>query len=143
MVRADWLPGIRLGRRAGKRATVTGAREIAPCTCKEKSRGPSLVCENVDEKAIQKSLSVLKKGSSAIYRLMFRNSDFPRIQDYFFLGLNVQHLTMSRSNISVVEESSLRTLAGTLETLDLSYNNLHTVPLTPAPESTPPIVHAQ
>ncbi|XP_037779338.1 LOW QUALITY PROTEIN: insulin-like growth factor-binding protein complex acid labile subunit [Penaeus monodon] len=104
------------------------ADEIAPCTCKEKSRGPSLVCENVDEKAIQKSLSVLKKGSSAIYRLMFRNSDFPRIQDYFFLGLNVQHLTMSRSNISVVEESSLRTLAGTLETLDLSYNNLHTVP---------------
>lgn len=109
-------------------STCLPAEEIAPCTCKEKSRGPSLVCENVDEKAIQKSLSVLKKGSSAIYRLMFRNSDFPRIQDYFFLGLNVQHLTMSRSNISVVEESSLRTLAGTLETLDLSYNNLHTVP---------------
>ncbi|KAK8736700.1 hypothetical protein OTU49_004602 [Cherax quadricarinatus] len=104
------------------------AEMIAPCTCKEKSRGPSIACENADEAQIIRSLSVLKKNSTMIYRLMFRSSSFPRVHDYTFLGLDVQHLTMSRTNISIVEESSLRTLAQTLETLDLSYNNLHTVP---------------
>ncbi|KAG7177590.1 leucine-rich repeat-containing protein 4B-like isoform X1 [Homarus americanus] len=102
--------------------------KIFPCTCKEKSRGPSIACETSDESQIMHSLSVLKENSFVIYRLMFRNLNFPRVHDYTFLGLDVQHLTMSRTNITVVEESSLRTLAQTLETLDLSYNNLHTVP---------------
>lgn len=103
-------------------------KDISPCTCKEKSRGPSIACENVEEAQIMLSLGVLKNRSTVIYRLMFRGSNFPKVHDYVFLGLDVQHLTMSKTNISVVEESSLRTLAHTLQTLDLSYNNLRTVP---------------
>ncbi|XP_066937440.1 leucine-rich repeat-containing protein let-4-like [Macrobrachium rosenbergii] len=114
--------------RTAEGTTCLPASDIHPCTCKEKSRGPSVICENVNETEIMQSLKVLKKRSNIIYRLMFRSCDLQRVRDYLFLGLNVEHLTMSRSNISVVEESSLRTLAGTLQTLDLSYNNLHTVP---------------
>ncbi|XP_069175230.1 chondroadherin [Procambarus clarkii] len=108
--------------------TCLPAEMIAPCTCKDKSRGPSIACENADEAQIRNSLNVLKKNSTVIYRLMFRSSNFPWVHDYTFLGLDVQHLTMSRTNISVVGESSLRSLAHTLETLDLSYNNLLAVP---------------
>lgn len=106
------------------------AEEIYPCTCKVKSRGLSIACENVDEAKVLQSMGVLKNRSTVVYRLMFRNFDFPRVHDYSFLGLEVQHLTMSRTNISVVEESALRTLARDLETIDLSYNSLKAVPTT-------------
>lgn len=79
------------------------------------------------ESQVMHSLSVLKNRSNVIYRLMFRNLDFPLVHDYTFLGLDVKHLTMSRTNISEVQTSSLRTLAHNLETLDLSYNNLKAV----------------
>ncbi|KAK8406538.1 hypothetical protein O3P69_007282 [Scylla paramamosain] len=105
-------------------------QEIHPCTCKVKSRGLSIACENVDEAQVLMSMSVLKNRSTVLYRLMFRNFDFPRVHDYSFLGLEVKHLTMSKTNISVVEDSSLRTLARDLETLDLSYNSLKAVPTT-------------
>ena len=89
--------------------------------------GLSIACENVDEGQVLMSMSVLKNRSTVLYRLMFRNFDFPRVHDYSFLGLEVNHLTLSKTNISVVEDSSLRTLARDLETLDLSYNSLKAV----------------
>ncbi|CAL4066715.1 unnamed protein product, partial [Meganyctiphanes norvegica] len=103
-------------------------REILPCTCKVMMKGLDIVCENSEEKQIRTALELLKKRPFTIYWMKIRNCNLPRMADYTFLGLDVRHLHIIRSNVSVIERSSLAMLGSTLESLDLANNNLERVP---------------
>lgn len=89
--------------------------------------GLDIVCDNTDAKHIFNALDILKKNSYPIYWMKFRSCSVPRIKDYIFLGLNVKHLNIIRSNVSVIDRSSLSALGETLTDLDLSNNNIHEV----------------
>ncbi|XP_069949640.1 chondroadherin isoform X3 [Cherax quadricarinatus] len=106
--------------------------EISPCTCrvitKGKDSGLDIVCDHADQKHVRNALDVLKKNPYTIYWMKFRNCNLPRLPDYVFLGLDVRHLNIIRSNVSVIERSSLSALGSTLSTLDLSNNKIREVP---------------
>nr|XP_045626080.1 leucine-rich repeats and immunoglobulin-like domains protein 2 isoform X3 [Procambarus clarkii] len=106
--------------------------EISPCTCrvmtKGKESGLDIVCDHADEKHVRNALDVLKKTQYTIYWMKFRNCMLPRLLDYIFLGLDVRHLNIIRSNLSSIERSSLSALGSNLVTLDLSNNRIREVP---------------
>ncbi|XP_050711081.1 leucine-rich repeats and immunoglobulin-like domains protein 1 isoform X7 [Eriocheir sinensis] len=102
--------------------------EIAPCTCREMKKGLDIVCDNTDHKHVRNALDVLKKQPVMIYWMKVRNCNLPRIPDYVFLGLDVYHLNIIRSNVSAIERSSLSALGGALVTLDLANNKIREVP---------------
>ncbi|KAL7633748.1 UNVERIFIED_CONTAM: hypothetical protein RMT77_015702 [Armadillidium vulgare] len=108
--------------------TCPTIREILPCTCRVMSKGLDILCENADANQTQNALDVLKERNFAIYWMKFRNCNLPRIKDYSFLSLDVKHLNIIRSNVSVIERSSLSALGGVLTELDLSNNNIHEIP---------------
>ncbi|XP_045128566.1 leucine-rich repeats and immunoglobulin-like domains protein 1 isoform X1 [Portunus trituberculatus] len=106
--------------------------EISPCTCREmkkgKDSGLDIVCDNTDHKHVRNALDILKNKPAEIYWMKFRNCNLPRITDYVFLGLDVRHLNIIRSNVSAIERASLSALGGTLLTLDLANNKIREVP---------------
>ncbi|XP_045128583.1 leucine-rich repeat-containing protein 4C-like isoform X6 [Portunus trituberculatus] len=102
--------------------------EISPCTCREMKKGLDIVCDNTDHKHVRNALDILKNKPAEIYWMKFRNCNLPRITDYVFLGLDVRHLNIIRSNVSAIERASLSALGGTLLTLDLANNKIREVP---------------
>ncbi|XP_047477033.1 leucine-rich repeat-containing protein 4B-like isoform X1 [Penaeus chinensis] len=125
---------ISLGETA-RTITCPSATEIHPCACrvmkKGKEPGLDIVCDHADEKHVRNALDVLKKRPFTIFWMKFRNCKLQRIADYVFLGLDVRHLNIIRSNVSAIERSSLSALGSTIEALDLANNNIREVP-TPA-----------
>ncbi|XP_066937429.1 carboxypeptidase N subunit 2-like isoform X3 [Macrobrachium rosenbergii] len=112
--------------------TCPSIQEIHPCTCrvisKGKESGLDIVCDHADDKHVRSALDILKRKPFTIYWMKFRNCKMPRVPDYLFLGLQVKHLNIIRSNVSTVERSSLSALGMTLQSLDLANNNIREVP---------------
>ncbi|KAK7071639.1 hypothetical protein SK128_003220, partial [Halocaridina rubra] len=104
--------------------TCPSSHEIHPCTCRVMSKGLDIVCDHIDEKHVHSALDVLKKKPFIIYWMKFRNCNLPRIPDYIFLGLDVRHLNIIRSNVSAIDRSSLSALGSNLQSLDLATNNI-------------------
>jgi len=104
------------------------AKSISPCLCSVISKGLDIVCDHTNLGHIQKAVDLLKKNSYLIYWMKFRNCHLPKIIDFLFMGLEVSHLNILRSNVSLVESSSLSALGKSLESLDLSANLLTEVP---------------
>ncbi|KAF2364945.1 Leucine-rich repeat [Trinorchestia longiramus] len=102
--------------------------EIAPCTCSAISKGLEIVCDHSNEDHIRNTLNVLKHNSISVYWMRFRNCKLPRVSDFIFMGLDVIHLNIIRSNVSVIESSSLSALGKSLESLDLASNLLQAIP---------------
>ncbi|XP_018014354.1 leucine-rich repeats and immunoglobulin-like domains protein 1 isoform X2 [Hyalella azteca] len=105
-------------------------KEISPCVCSVISKGLDIVCDHSDESHIRNTLNVLKQKSVAVYWMKFRNCKLARVSDFIFMGLDVIHLNIIRSNVSVIETSSLSALGKSLESLDLASNLLSAVPTT-------------
>ncbi|KAB7496978.1 Leucine-rich repeats and immunoglobulin-like domains protein 2 [Armadillidium nasatum] len=120
--------GIIAGGQGSRHITCPPASEILPCTCRVMSKGLDIVCDNADANHIQNALDRLKKRNFPIYWMKFRSCNLPRIKDYSFLSLDVKHLNIIRSNVSVIERSSLSALGSVLTDLDLSNNNIHEIP---------------
>ena len=89
--------------------------------------GLDIVCEKAGERQIVSALDVLKKDSYNIFWMKIRNCVLARIPDYVFLGLEVIHLSIIRSNVSNIDRSSLSALGGKLDTLDLANNEIKEV----------------
>ncbi|CAL4131800.1 unnamed protein product [Meganyctiphanes norvegica] len=106
--------------------------EITPCTCrvitKGKDPGLDIVCDHADEKHITNAMGILKKRPFTIYWMKFRNCNLPRLPDYLFLGMDVRHLHIIRSNVSHIDRSSLSALGSNLKALDLANNQIRRVP---------------
>lgn len=118
---------ISLGETA-RTISCPSATEIHPCACRVMKKGLDIVCDHADEKHVRNALDVLKKKPFTIFWMKFRNCKLQRIADYVFLGLDVRHLNIIRSNVSAIERSSLSALGSTIEALDLANNNIREVP---------------
>ncbi|XP_068221652.1 insulin-like growth factor-binding protein complex acid labile subunit isoform X3 [Palaemon carinicauda] len=108
--------------------TCPSIQEIHPCTCRVMSKGLDIVCDHADDKHVLSALAILKRKPFTIYWMKFRNCKMPRVPDYLFMGLQVKHLNIIRSNVSTIERSSLSALGMTLQSLDLANNNIREVP---------------
>lgn len=56
-------------------------------------------------------MAVLKgKPSIIIFYLKLRHNNLPKLQSFVFLGIDIRHLTIHNSSLSVIEESSLSSM---------------------------------
>ncbi|XP_054272068.1 leucine-rich repeats and immunoglobulin-like domains protein 3 [Macrosteles quadrilineatus] len=103
--------------------------ELEPCACTPKKNGLDILCEFTDLQHISKAMAVLKgKPSIVIFYLKLRHNNLPKLQSFVFLGVDIRHLTIHNSSLSVIEESSLSSMGKGLTQLDLSQNKLNLVP---------------
>ncbi|RXG60306.1 Vasorin [Armadillidium vulgare] len=102
--------GIMAGGQGPRHITCPPASEILPCTCRVRSKGLDILCENADANQTQNALDVLKERNFPIYWMKFRSCNLPRIKDYSFLSLDVKHLNIIRSNIPTASFHPLKTL---------------------------------
>lgn len=105
-------------------------QDVYPCKCTVKKNGLDILCEYTELNHISKAMAVLKGRPSSlyIYYLKLRHNNLPKLQGFIFLGLEISHLTIHNSSLAAVEESSLSSIGKGLTQLDLSLNNLQTVP---------------
>lgn len=85
--------------------------ELEPCVCTPKKNGLDILCEFTDLMHISKAMSVLKgKPAVIIFYLKLRHNNLPKLQSFVFLGIDIRHLTIHNSSLSVIEESSLSSM---------------------------------
>ncbi|XP_075165038.1 uncharacterized protein LOC142237561 isoform X2 [Haematobia irritans] len=104
--------------------------EISPCVCTVKKNGLDILCETTDLSHITKSMSTLKGKSPIIFYLKLRHNNLPKLQGFLFLALDIRHLTIHNSSLAAIEENSLSSLGKGLTQLDVSLNQMKTVPST-------------
>ncbi|XP_030760953.1 leucine-rich repeats and immunoglobulin-like domains protein 2 [Sitophilus oryzae] len=102
--------------------------EISPCSCQVKKNGLDILCEFTDQQHINDAMSVLKGKSLVIFYLKLRHNNLRKLTGFVFLGLDIHHLTIHNSSLSVVEEASLSSIGKMLTQLDVSQNSLTQVP---------------
>lgn len=102
--------------------------EIAPCSCQMKKNGLDILCEFTDQQHIDNAMSVLKGKSFVIFYLKLRHNNLKKLPGFVFFGLDIRHLTIHNSSLSVVEEASLSSIGKMLTQLDVSQNSLTSVP---------------
>lgn len=84
--------------------------EIAPCTCTVKKNGLDILCEFTDPQHIENAMGVLKGKTLVIFYLKLRHNNLRKLPGFVFLGLDIRHLTIHNSSLSVVEEASLSSI---------------------------------
>ncbi|CAG9834830.1 unnamed protein product [Diabrotica balteata] len=102
--------------------------EISPCSCTVKKNGLDILCEFTDQQHINDAMGKLKGKSLTIFYLKLRHNNLRKLTGFIFLGLDIRHLTIHNSSLSVVEEASLSSIGRMLTQLDVSQNSLTTVP---------------
>ncbi|XP_039501337.1 slit homolog 2 protein isoform X1 [Drosophila santomea] len=102
--------------------------EIAPCICTVKKNGLDILCETTDLAHITKSMGTLKGKSPIIFYLKLRHNNLPKLQGFVFLALDIRHLTIHNSSLAAIEENALSSLGAGLTQLDVSLNQMKTVP---------------
>nr|XP_016943391.1 slit homolog 2 protein isoform X1 [Drosophila suzukii]XP_016943392.1 slit homolog 2 protein isoform X1 [Drosophila suzukii] len=102
--------------------------EIAPCICTVKKNGLDILCETTDLVHITKSMGTLKGKSPIIFYLKLRHNNLPKLQGFVFLALDIRHLTIHNSSLAAIEENALSSLGEGLTQLDVSLNQMKTVP---------------
>ncbi|KAH8374441.1 hypothetical protein KR200_008885 [Drosophila serrata] len=102
--------------------------EISPCICTVKKNGLDILCETTDLAHITKSMGTLKGKSPIIFYLKLRHNNLPKLQGFVFLALDIRHLTIHNSSLAAIEENALSSLGNGLTQLDVSLNQMKTVP---------------
>jgi len=150
----EWLPqerGARSAARAGRREgrlklksplstsdeQCPEYKKMAPCTCREKNSGLDITCENIKLEELTKVTANLQAHTGAtrnfrdfkqIGYFKVRNSQIAELPDYLFMGLSIVHLTFFDCGLQTLRPNSLSSLAGSLNHLMLSNNELVEVP---------------
>ncbi|KAH8261038.1 hypothetical protein KR044_002589 [Drosophila immigrans] len=102
--------------------------DISPCICTVKKNGLDILCETTDLAHITKSMGTLKGKSPIIFYLKLRHNNLPKLQGFVFLALDIRHLTIHNSSLAAIEENALSSLGKGLTQLDVSLNQMKTVP---------------
>ncbi|BFG05156.1 slit homolog 2 protein [Drosophila madeirensis] len=102
--------------------------DISPCICTVKKNGLDILCETTDLAHITKSMGTLKGKSPIIFYLKLRHNNLPKLQGFVFLALDIRHLTIHNSSLAAIEENALSSLGTGLTQLDVSLNQMKTVP---------------
>ncbi|XP_017839040.1 slit homolog 2 protein isoform X1 [Drosophila busckii] len=102
--------------------------DISPCICQVKKNGLDILCETTDLAHITKSMGTLKGKSPIIFYLKLRHNNLPKLQGFVFLALDIRHLTIHNSSLAAIEENALSSLGKGLTQLDVSLNQMKTVP---------------
>lgn len=102
--------------------------EISPCSCTLKKNGLDILCEFTDQQRISDAMAILKGKQYVIFYLKLRHNNLRKLPGFVFLGLDIRHLTIHNSSLSVVEEASLSSIGKMLTQLDVSQNSLTQVP---------------
>lgn len=110
--------------------------KMIPCTCVEKTSGLDITCESVGLDDLKKVTKNLKDHTDTsrfrdfkqIGYFKVRNSRIPVLPDYLFMGLSIVHLTFFDCGLQSLLPNSLSSLAGSLNHLMLSNNELMEVP---------------
>lgn len=84
--------------------------EISPCSCTVKKNGLDILCEFTDQQHIIDAMGKLKGKSLIIFYLKLRHNNLKKLTGFIFLGLDIRHLTIHNSSMSVVEEASLSSI---------------------------------
>uniref|UniRef100_A0A182WLN6 LRRCT domain-containing protein n=1 Tax=Anopheles minimus TaxID=112268 RepID=A0A182WLN6_9DIPT len=108
--------------------TCPPGSDISPCVCQVKKNGLDILCEATDVQHITKAMSALKGKSPIIFYLKLRHNNLPKLQGFVFLALDIRHLTIHNSSLATIEETSLSSLGRGLTQLDVSQNQLMSVP---------------
>uniref|UniRef100_A0A182PAY8 LRRCT domain-containing protein n=1 Tax=Anopheles epiroticus TaxID=199890 RepID=A0A182PAY8_9DIPT len=108
--------------------TCPPSSDISPCVCQVKKNGLDILCEATDVQHITKAMSALKGKSPIIFYLKLRHNNLPKLQGFVFLALDIRHLTIHNSSLATIEETSLSSLGRGLTQLDVSQNQLMSVP---------------
>ncbi|XP_035794791.1 leucine-rich repeat-containing protein let-4-like [Anopheles albimanus] len=108
--------------------TCPPGSDINPCVCQVKKNGLDILCEATDAQHITKAMSALKGKSPIIFYLKLRHNNLPKLQGFVFLALDIRHLTIHNSSLATIEETSLSSLGRGLTQLDVSQNQLMSVP---------------
>ncbi|XP_067629897.1 leucine-rich repeat-containing protein 15 [Eurosta solidaginis] len=101
---------------------------IAPCICTVKKNGLDILCESTDLTHITKSMGTLKGHSPIIFYLKLRHNNLPKLGGFVFLALDIRHLTIHNSSLALIEENALSSLGNGLTQLDVSLNQMKSVP---------------
>uniref|UniRef100_A0A1A9UZ45 LRRCT domain-containing protein n=1 Tax=Glossina austeni TaxID=7395 RepID=A0A1A9UZ45_GLOAU len=117
-----------LGQQQAQQQVCPEQNVIAPCICTVKKNGLDILCETTDLVHITKSLGTLKDKSPIIFYLKLRHNNLPKLQGFVFLALDIRHLTIHNSSLAAIEESALSSLGKGLTQLDVSLNQMKTVP---------------
>ncbi|KAI9576030.1 hypothetical protein GQX74_013730 [Glossina fuscipes] len=117
-----------LGQQQAQQQVCPEQNVIAPCICTVKKNGLDILCETTDLAHITKSLGTLKDKSPIIFYLKLRHNNLPKLQGFVFLALDIRHLTIHNSSLAAIEESALSSLGKGLTQLDVSLNQMKTVP---------------
>lgn len=84
--------------------------DISPCACSVKKNGLDILCEFTDQTHISSAMSILKGRPLVIFYLKLRHNNLRKLPGFVFLGLDIRHLTIHNSSLSVVEEASLSSI---------------------------------
>lgn len=84
--------------------------DISPCSCTVKKNGLDILCEFTDQQHISNAMGVLKGKSLVIFYLKLRHNNLPKLPGFVFLGLDIRHLTIHNSSLSVMQEEALSSI---------------------------------
>ena len=84
--------------------------DLFPCMCTVNTYGLDILCEYTDQQHINHAMSKLKESNEVIFYLKLRHNNLPKLLDFVFLGLDIRHLIIHNSSLTVIEESSISSL---------------------------------
>lgn len=64
---------------------------------------------------IKKAVETLKSRNPIIFYLKLRHNNLPRLPGFFFLSLDIRHLTVHNSSLAAIEETALSSLGGQIK----------------------------
>ncbi|KAL1498068.1 hypothetical protein ABEB36_008925 [Hypothenemus hampei] len=123
-----WLVGLCALATAEVPQSCPQRQEIAPCTCQVKKNGLDILCEFTDQQHIDSAMTIFKGKPLVIFYLKLRHNKLPKLPGFMFFGMDIQHLTIHNSSLSVVDEASLSSIGKMLTQFDVSQNSLTQVP---------------
>lgn len=96
--------------------------DISPCVCQVKKNGLDILCEATDVSHINKAMQTLKSRNPIIFYLKLRHNNLPKLQGFFFLSLDIRHLTVHNSSLAAIEETALSSLGEWIDGLPRGTN---------------------
>jgi len=84
--------------------------DLFPCMCTVKTNGLDILCEYTDQQHINHAMTKLKESNEVIFYLKLRHNNLPKLLDFVFFGLDIRHLNIHNSSLTVIEESSISSL---------------------------------
>ncbi|CAB4062720.1 unnamed protein product [Lepeophtheirus salmonis] len=131
--------GVKLGIGRRKGDTDSGVRDNANycpgnseyemyCKCKSRKKGLDITCRDVDMEKLKADCVKLKSKERNIRYFKINDSYLPKLEDYLFLGLKIEHLIINNCSIRSVSRSALSSQGNTLKHLVMSDNKFEEIP---------------